>query len=355
MRLHLKNFQSISDATLELGAITVITGPSDLGKSALIRSLNLLHRNSGGLDLVKYGKANLFVEQELDNGTKVSITKGKAVNAYSINGRSYSKIGRDVPEEVATALNTSPLSLDKDQSLDLNFSFQFDSPFLLSDSSSVVTKAISSLSGINIIYSAIREGNAEASKLKAKAEVLGETVVKLTKYDLLSSESEALALQYNELVALNDKIALAEVSLQAKQVILKQWFDLASKEIDTDYLYVGIFEMELVCKSMLEHEQNLSSLKQIVSKYSGISEYSMTESFEADYKSLEEKAGALATIWNIVEDKSKRLKDLKELHEGSDLIALKSLQFPVVMKGYEDDLERLKPLVSICETCGRPT
>ncbi len=354
MKLHLKNFQSISDATLELGAITVITGPSDLGKSALIRSLNLLHRNSGGADLVKHGKTSLFVEQELDNGTKISITKGKTVNSYSIDGKSYSKIGRDIPEDVANALNTSPLSLDKDQSLDLNFNFQFDPPFLLSDSSSVVTKAISALSGINIIYSAIREGNAEGSKLKAKAEVLGETVVKLTKYDLLSTESVLLTQKYNELVALNDKIAQSESLLQAKQAYLKQWSDLASKEIDTDYLYVDLFEIELIKKSLLELELKLASLNQIVSKYNDISEYSMSLDFENDYKSLSAKVDALTTVCSVIEDKSKNLAIIESLDESNGRLWVQINQISATLKESEAELERLKPLVSICETCGRP-
>ena len=99
-------FQSLGTVKLDHAGLTVIYGQSDIGKSAFIRAMYMLHRNSGSSSMVKTGETQLQVFQKLESGRIVGIQKGDGLNKYYIKAPSaaveniLSKIGRDVPEPI---------------------------------------------------------------------------------------------------------------------------------------------------------------------------------------------------------------------------------------------------------------
>ena len=98
MKIKVENFQSIQKAEIEVDGLTVITGPNNIGKSALARAVAGLFSNMRGNSFVRRGEKSCSVEIVLDNTDSIKWEKGKSKNNYTINGKSISKVGINDPD-----------------------------------------------------------------------------------------------------------------------------------------------------------------------------------------------------------------------------------------------------------------
>ena len=151
-----KNFQSIADVTVDFGSFTVMVGPSNSGKSAFLRGVRTCVRNSFVPSNVRQGTSKSEVDLEFNDGVQVGIERGKSLSTYKMGSGSsvFTKSSRTVPDEVMAALRFPLLD-----SIDPSFSFQFDKPFLLSESGSTAAQVIGSLTNVSMLHQAVREAN----------------------------------------------------------------------------------------------------------------------------------------------------------------------------------------------------
>lgn len=119
--LALLNFQPYSSITVELDKhLTVIVGPTDSGKSSLLRALQWLATNyPSGDAFIKHGEESTTVTLKFDSH-RVKRKKGKRVNTYSLDGKRKKAFGKGkVPDVISSLLNLG----------DVNFQGQLDPPF----------------------------------------------------------------------------------------------------------------------------------------------------------------------------------------------------------------------------------
>lgn len=158
-KVTVNDFQSIEQAELDLGgqgSITTIVGPSSTGKSALLRAMNLLMRNSSSVPVrAQSKKGAVKISAEVDDKT-VAVLRGKSLSTYKIDDIEYSKSGVTVPDKVQEVLNLYSASPD------LHFSFQFDKPYLLDETGSTISATLGSLTQAHILRNASKEGNRRA-------------------------------------------------------------------------------------------------------------------------------------------------------------------------------------------------
>lgn len=139
-RVKLQNFQSHRTTELTLSpGVNVIIGSSDSGKTALFRALYWCIKNQwNGIDDIsdwnRDKKGNpvkpSYVEIENDKNI-IKRKRSKDFNGYVIDLKDkLEAIGRGVPEIVSNLLKIN----------DVNIKEQFDSPFLLSDSSAEIAR-----------------------------------------------------------------------------------------------------------------------------------------------------------------------------------------------------------------------
>lgn len=228
----IEGYQSHVHSTFRLSpGLTVITGPSDAGKTAIIRALRwfafneptgeaFLHtiRNPDGT--VKEAVDQVKVSVTFDNGVTVTKTrrKGKTTYTHSLFPTAWEKA--EIPPEIKETLG-----LVKQQYGDfetcLNFAFQLDAPFMLSESASVGAKVLGKLAGTEIVDKSISEVNKKTHQTRTDISYadkqIGEIDVSLTEYfdldqhDALLTAAEAAFKKlkedqgrYTELVALMD-------------------------------------------------------------------------------------------------------------------------------------------------------
>jgi len=109
VQVRIQNFQSIEDCTVLIDGLTVITGPNNSGKTAVIRAVRGVFTNPPAGPLVRHGAAYLTVTLTFDDGTVIVWEKGwekpggkgKTVNQYTINGKILQTVGRGAPPEVS--------------------------------------------------------------------------------------------------------------------------------------------------------------------------------------------------------------------------------------------------------------
>ncbi len=141
-RLKLSNFQAHADLDLEFDpGVTTIVGPSDVGKSAIMRAMRLLACNQpGGSDFIRWGAKKCTVSIETEDAV-VTRTRSAAVNKYEVDGREFVAFGKTVPPEVVAALGME----------DVNFQGQYDAPFWLGESAGEVSRQLNRVACLEII------------------------------------------------------------------------------------------------------------------------------------------------------------------------------------------------------------
>lgn len=186
-KIKVEGYQSLKSAEIELGKFTVILGESNVGKSALLRSVKAVVENQTGLDdFLTVGMKSCRVELTLQRGEEmigVIWEKTKKGTQYTIHTKEASeKLGKGVgvPVEVQNALRMERIDFAQGIRYTPNFHDQFSTPFLLEESGSRVAKMLGEMSGVNLLYRAIAEANVRAKRNGQKANDQATSLEKLS-------------------------------------------------------------------------------------------------------------------------------------------------------------------------------
>jgi DNA repair ATPase RecN len=101
LRLSGKNLQSWAEFDIEIDGLTVMTGPSDVGKSALFRALKGVVRNELPAEWVRLGQDDPMEVTLETGGHKITATRRrKGSTTYVIDGKDFAKLDKAVPEDL---------------------------------------------------------------------------------------------------------------------------------------------------------------------------------------------------------------------------------------------------------------
>ena len=220
--MHLSNFQSHKASHLEFDpGVNVIIGPSDSGKTAIIRALRWLvwNRPSGDAFRSTWGgdtKASILIENCL-----IGRGKGKQ-EEYFLEDTDFKAFGKEVPEEITKALNLN----------DVNLQSQLDSPFLLSNSPGEVAKHFNRVAhldqideGLSKVQKWIREIDQDISSSEKQVIGFTEDLEKFEHLEKFEVEVEVLEGMESELIhQANNKRALEKlcIDLVAVQALIEE-------------------------------------------------------------------------------------------------------------------------------------
>lgn len=169
-RVRVEHFQSLRSLDLQFSKFVVVVGPSNSGKSALLRAIRVLAQNASSPSFVSHGQRSAEVALTFDEEVSVGLKRGKGLSTYWIGDpdgvEEYPKAGTSVPAEVARSLRFASI---EDESL--SFAFQFDRPFLLSDPGTKVAKVLGDLTNINVLFAATREANRRRLEAQSRLKV----------------------------------------------------------------------------------------------------------------------------------------------------------------------------------------
>lgn len=266
----IKGFQSHKESSFTLSpGLTVITGPSDAGKTAVIRALRWLAFNEpqgeGFLYTVRNADGSIKDQEEqaevtvnFDNGVSITKTrrKGKTTYIHSLYPEPWEKA--EVPPEIKEALGLLKQSYGDNFETCLNFAFQLDPPFLLSETGGTGAKVLGKLAGTEVVDKAIgavnkRTHNTRAELAQAEKQI-GQLDVELLEYldvddkydaveileirfqdvDKLLTIQKVLTEKKNQHEALTDRITALNDKLEPLQMVQALLINLKAVVISED-------------------------------------------------------------------------------------------------------------------------
>lgn len=229
--VRLENFQSHADTRLDLGRhLNAIVGPSDQGKSAILRAIWwVLYNEPKGKAIeaaIRVGESSVAVELGYASGQRVlrRRSKSKAGSGeyvvYPPEGENheitearvkrFTGFGDSIPPDVLRITGAVPVPIARDVRRVVHFHRQHDPYFLLSESPSVQASALAYLAGAERGDSALRILTTQAQQLrrerKARQQEIEELALQLERFADLEAEKQRLAAWRGRLDAIRNRL-----------------------------------------------------------------------------------------------------------------------------------------------------
>ncbi len=255
----IENFQSHEYTELDFHTgLNVIIGPSDHGKSAVIRAIKwVLYNDPRGNDFIRQGSNYARVTLWLNNGYKIVRERTSSKNRYilSVNDENtnvYEGFGNEVPHEIIKAHGIPKIMLDTDMNSTLNIGGQLEGPFLISESGSVRAKAIGRLTGLHIIDKSIRDSatdlrreNQTRDRLSQEMNSMDEKLKEYQYLDVLEDRIEVSSSHIKSIERQLDKVSKL-TSLKISLSNIKEKYRESAYELS---ILQKIDECEMILKS----------------------------------------------------------------------------------------------------------
>jgi DNA repair ATPase RecN len=309
-QLKVSNFQSIASADVTLDGFTVLEGPSNSGKSAFLRATRAVVRNVNNPSVVRQGTKSLSVEAVFGL-QHVMVERGKSLSTYRMVAEDdgieemFTKSGTQVPTDVAEVLRMPLIA-----GTDANFSFQFDKPFLLSETGSTVAAVLGTLTNVALLYEAVREANRRRTEASSVLKVRDRDIATLTeRLETFADLPEEYAL-------------LQEVSAQLE-------------ELQKDHMKLGWLSI------------NIQNIETAHAALKALVEPKPVPDTSAEEAQAQELIESIAALNNLVSEHGKFSAALTntEKHITDAKAALVTAE-----ANYQEEAEK-EPL---CPTCGKP-
>lgn len=178
-KIILVNFQSHTYSELSLSkGVNVIVGPSDSGKTAIMRALRWnMFNDPSGVEFVREGESEVSVTVRFQNKVEVERKRTRSKNQYILRQPDEEELifegfGKNVPAEIEEAIGIKKVMLDDKKSLPLNFSDQLDGPFLLQETDAYKAQAIGRMVGVDLLDETMRDTLRDKKQIAIRREML---------------------------------------------------------------------------------------------------------------------------------------------------------------------------------------
>lgn len=214
--VQLIGFQSHINSDFHLGpGLNVITGPSDAGKTAIIRAIRWVAFNEpAGEAFLNESVGEAQVTIELDSQYKIMKHRKKGKTSYTIadpfGGQSVFEKS-EVPIEVKQLLGIEKQTFG-DFETTLNFAFQLDAPFLISETASAGAKILGKLAGTESVDLAIK-GVSKDTHAARQERIMAEKDIERT---------AAALLEFQGLDDAKESLELAETLFNETETLFNQ-------------------------------------------------------------------------------------------------------------------------------------
>ncbi|MDY3119153.1 MAG: AAA family ATPase [Peptoniphilus sp.] len=242
-KIILVNFQSHAYSELSLSrGVNVIVGPSDSGKTAIMRALRWnMFNDPSGVEFVREGEKEVSVTVQFQNHVEVERRRSQSKNQYILRRPNEEELifegfGKNVPKEIEDAIGIKKVMLDDKKSLPLNFSDQLDGPFLLQETDAYKAQAIGRMVGVDILDETMRDTLRDKKQISIRRELM-EKDLEETKHslDAFSDLDQKIAIREKTQVILS-RVAMLKEQLQSARDVQYRLKALKDTRLKTDAL-----------------------------------------------------------------------------------------------------------------------
>ena len=208
-RITLENFMSHKHTVIDLAdGLTVLTGPNNCGKSAVVAALQILASNGKSTHVMRHGAKVCRITVETDDGHVICWQRKKSSVSYTLDGVDVHRVGQSVPDGLDALLKMPVVEADAGRtkvSYDIHFGEQKAPIFLLGDPGSRAASFFAAASDASRLLEMTVK---HRSNVKEKRQA-----AKRLTTDLQASTAELQRLQ--PVVALEARLDVAEKLFQA--------------------------------------------------------------------------------------------------------------------------------------------
>lgn len=165
IKVRVRNFQSIADASIVIEGLTVVTGENNAGKSALFRAIRGAFTNMKSYDFVRVGQSHCTVDLTFEDGRTLTWEKGRKDNRYIVNGKVFNNVDRGVPPE-AQVFGVEPITVDGNKLWPQIAPQVTGVVFLLDQPGSVIAEAVADVERVNQLSSALKASETDRRSAK---------------------------------------------------------------------------------------------------------------------------------------------------------------------------------------------
>lgn len=212
IKVRVRNFQSIEDASIVIDGLTVLTGTNNAGKSALFRAVRGAFTNAPGHAFVRTGQQHCTVDLEFDDGRTLTWMKGKGVNTYIVNGKKLEKVDKGVPAEVKI-FGVDPIQVG-DKEMWPQIAPQVTGVvFLLNETGSLIAEAVADVARVKQLTAALKSCDSDRRAGRASIKERTETAANLAEQRTKFAGLDLIVDQLHELDARHEAGARLEKAL----------------------------------------------------------------------------------------------------------------------------------------------
>ena len=339
--LHIQNFQSHKDSILQFHpGVNIIVGPTDSGKTAIIRALRWAVWNKPTGDSFRSHWGNeTSVKLILTNG-EITRIKGNSKNEYISNESRYAAFGTAVPEDISKVLNMNEINLQQ----------QLDTPFLITNTSGEVAlhfNKIANLESIDISTSKIKQWIREITKrIDADTSLIKRLETSLSAYNSL--EQIEMKLEVLETTQLKEGRIIRNI-----RKLTKVFEEVKNLEKDLEKISESTQYEKEVDNIIKQINKKKSKEKEILTLNFLLEQAEITTQSLSDTSNLIELEGTLLPILKKLETAKETKLQLKKLNallqsiaNLKDSIKVYNQKIITMEKTYH------KNMPDICPFCG---
>lgn len=219
-KVQVKNYQIIKDASLDfIPGLNVIIGPSNNGKSSILKAIKALIYTVPGTTAIRNGQSFYAVGINYNNHT-VILQKGLKESVYIVDGEKYTKYGVNTPEIVSKALNIKELVLNGNKE-QLNFWDQMEYPFLIDRTSTELFKFIIDSSDSDQVSKSLKDMVSDRQQLSKNIDILQGSIntidLDIDNYKSVLNNSKDVLNACDNIINLQSKISKLNQLKQIKE------------------------------------------------------------------------------------------------------------------------------------------
>jgi len=339
--LHIKNIQSHKDTYLEFSpGVNIIIGPSDSGKTAILRALRWLIWNRPQGETIRRKQGGVTsVEVVLEDGTVITRSRDKN-DVYTLNDLEFKAFRTEVPAEISKALNIDEINLQR----------QLDAPFLLSETPGMVAQHFNRVANLDIIDYSLQKINSHIRDITQKIEFENEEKTKLIneleKYDYLDNfEKEIEVLEELEKEKLK-RIGECNILNSLINSILK-----IEKEIEDISPILNLEkDIDKIYNQIADYENLISKRESIEKLINSITKIEEDILFEEDLMKLEKPVNEILNNIQELEEYYQDVADLEELLHKIEMLEFNIGKYQRELELKSKEFEESMP--DICPLCG---
>lgn len=292
-KIILENFQSHKYTEVVLNEkLNVIVGPSDSGKTAIIRAIKwALYNEPAGDFFIREGEKEVSVILIFSDNTQLTRHRSKTKNVYELKYNNGEELrlegfGTGVPDEIKESIGIYKINLDGKETNSISLAEQLEGPFLLSEKTSTRASAIGQLVGVDVIDEALTEVLKDVKTLNITKKNLEEEINQLNEEIKTYDNLEQLKITLKSVSNIREQISKSQESLDK----LNHNHNLLKK---LDYEISSLEEMKNKLNRLDNIDEILTSLESLYTKHWHLSNYNrnikkMNMNIEKNEKLLKE-------------------------------------------------------------------